>query len=332
MWRMRIILLNVCCVLSVGALFWMRPMQLLRAPSAHNSPAISNTTEDVNRVIASDPLAVGLFTNPGLAHSYARFEVGTLDDMMDTPRIDNVLGVSSDRWSPVLVLSGQASPKRRNADQPFLSMSPGASNIAAAAINGIVEKIEGALGRRMFPLNVSVVDMHAAYPGLRGSLPAAIYEVETGTILLEESYFANFSSSAQLRHTISAVGEQLFDKIFSRLAQARDGKEPLPAPTSIVTAAAAAAVAIAVLPSVPLWFCIACPVVLGLLAPIIINFGLGEVMGAVCSHYQLPDEECFDLMLGVLAVGYLLSLASAWPIFKVCRLYECSHRPMAPTA
>lgn len=29
--------------------------------------------------------------------------------------------------------------------------------------------------------------------------------------------------------------------------------------------------------TVPLWFCIACPAVLGLLMPLVINYGLGEV-------------------------------------------------------
>lgn len=50
-----------------------------------------------------------------------------------------------------------------------------------------------------------------------------------------------------------------------------------------------------------------------------------QVAGQVCSHYQLPDEECFDLMLGVLALGFVLSLSSAYPIFRVCRMYQCEH-------
>lgn len=46
---------------------------------------------------------------------------------------------------------------------------------------------------------------------------------------------------------------------------------------------------------VPVWFCIACPIVLGLLAPFVFNLGFGAVAEAVCEHYQLPTEECNDL-------------------------------------
>lgn len=46
---------------------------------------------------------------------------------------------------------------------------------------------------------------------------------------------------------------------------------------------------------VPVWFCIACPIILGLLAPFVFNLGFGAVAEAVCEHYQLPQEECNDL-------------------------------------
>lgn len=46
---------------------------------------------------------------------------------------------------------------------------------------------------------------------------------------------------------------------------------------------------------VPLWFCVACPAVLGLLAPLVINAGLGALADAACRHWQLPSDECNDL-------------------------------------
>ncbi len=46
---------------------------------------------------------------------------------------------------------------------------------------------------------------------------------------------------------------------------------------------------------VPVWFCIACPIILGLLAPFVFNLGFGAVAEAVCEHYQLPQQECNDL-------------------------------------
>ena len=46
---------------------------------------------------------------------------------------------------------------------------------------------------------------------------------------------------------------------------------------------------------IPLWFCITCPIVLGLLAPFVFNLGFGAVAEAICEHYQLPAEDCNDL-------------------------------------
>ena len=37
----------------------------------------------------------------------------------------------------------------------------------------------------------------------------------------------------------------------------------------------------------------------------------------------MQDDECFDLLLGALALAFVLSLASAIPIFVVCRMAEC---------
>lgn len=59
--------------------------------------------------------------------------------------------------------------------------------------------------------------------------------------------------------------------------------------------------------------------VLGLVAPLIINFGLGEIASIICGRLQLTDEQCFDLMMGAIGLGFVLSLATAIPIFFVCR-------------
>ncbi|KAG2425529.1 hypothetical protein HXX76_013573 [Chlamydomonas incerta] len=106
------------------------------------------------------------------------------------------------------------------------------------------------------------------------------------------------------------------------------------APSSAAAAAATAAVAAAVaaaLPAAfaaapPLWFCILCPSVLGLVAPLAINIILNQVAGALCLQLHLTDDQCFDVLLGALGAGFVLSLASAIPIFFVCRLPECAGR------
>ena len=51
---------------------------------------------------------------------------------------------------------------------------------------------------------------------------------------------------------------------------------------------------------VPVWFCVACPLVLGLLAPFVFNLGLTAVAQAVCEHYALPDDQCNELWYAVL--------------------------------
>ena len=58
---------------------------------------------------------------------------------------------------------------------------------------------------------------------------------------------------------------------------------------------------------------------LGLIAPLAINFGLGELAGVLCTKLQLDDTQCFDLMLGALGLGFVLALAAAIPIFFAFR-------------
>ncbi|GIL48906.1 hypothetical protein Vafri_5285 [Volvox africanus] len=94
----------------------------------------------------------------------------------------------------------------------------------------------------------------------------------------------------------------------------------------IVAAALAVALPAAFAAAPPLWFCILCPSVLGLLAPLVINLALNQVAGLLCSQLHLTDDVCFDVLLGALGAGFVLSLASAVPIFFLCRLPECAGR------
>lgn len=57
-----------------------------------------------------------------------------------------------------------------------------------------------------------------------------------------------------------------------------------------------------------------------------------QVAGYICTHFSLPDDQCFDLLIGALGLGFVLSLASAIPIFYGCKLMECSHRDQPPAA
>lgn len=63
----------------------------------------------------------------------------------------------------------------------------------------------------------------------------------------------------------------------------------------LVPQAARALVAAAAMAAVPKWFCFVCPIVLGLLSPLIINAGVSEAADLACRALQLPDDECVDL-------------------------------------
>jgi hypothetical protein len=70
----------------------------------------------------------------------------------------------------------------------------------------------------------------------------------------------------------------------------------LPHLLRLLAESAAAGVALAFSLSVmPKWFCFVCPIVLGLLAPLLINAGVGEAADMACKALQLPDDECVDI-------------------------------------
>ena len=69
----------------------------------------------------------------------------------------------------------------------------------------------------------------------------------------------------------------------------------LPSLLQLAPKAAVAGVATAFVSSVPRWFCFVCPVVMGLLAPLVINAGVGEAADLACKALKLSDDECVDL-------------------------------------
>ncbi len=79
---------------------------------------------------------------------------------------------------------------------------------------------------------------------------------------------------------------------------------------------------------VPVWFCIACPIVLGLLAPFVFNLGLTAVAEAVCQHYSLPDDQCNELWCArtacIDARSILFMCKGQMSIFCVLQSFLCS--------
>jgi hypothetical protein len=73
----------------------------------------------------------------------------------------------------------------------------------------------------------------------------------------------------------------------------------------------------------PLWWCLACPIALGTLVPLVLNYGLTEIADEVCISLDLSEQECADLWWGAFSLALVLSLGSAIPIVYACRLPEC---------
>ena len=75
--------------------------------------------------------------------------------------------------------------------------------------------------------------------------------------------------------------------------------------------------------SLPLWYCISCPIILGMLLPFAFNFGLTDAADEACSALNLTDEQCQSLWLSSFALATMLSFVSVFPILTVCKVKQC---------
>lgn len=101
---------------------------------------------------------------------------------------------------------------------------------------------------------------------------------------------------------------------------------------NVASTAGTAAVTLILASQLPLWWCLACPITLGLLAPFVFNFGLTSAAEQLCAVMQLPSDECADLWWGAFALALVLSLGAAVPIVYVCRLPDCVKHAVMKTA
>lgn len=62
-----------------------------------------------------------------------------------------------------------------------------------------------------------------------------------------------------------------------------------------MASAATAALAAMAAGSIPLWWCVLCPIALGMLAPLIFNLGLTAAAEQLCNALKLQPQECTDL-------------------------------------
>lgn len=230
----------------------------------------------------------------------------------------------------VVVVYGDGIPERRKNEEQFLSVEPDLP-IPTDVINSAVWQLERVLGRNLFPFKV-VSATFARQGALKWRRPVAVYDASSGRVLLD-SLVVEMLSYPGSQYVLTSIPGAFCEQLARAMQQfaTSDIEGALLAPSLVnllATLASAAGVAITVVFSAapPLWFCLTCPVVLGLAAPLLINFGLGALAGELCNVLHLSDDQCFDFWLGALGLGFVLSLASAVPIFMVCRLYECEHR------
>jgi len=227
----------------------------------------------------------------------------------------------------VIVTLGKQRPARRAEDQPFLSASPGVL-LPVASLNAAAGVVEHARGTLLYPLRLETADF-SRFPSSGPVRPYVIWEAGSGLVLVDEQLAALNWGRAEVTWAVTSLSDRLAFHISTTLKAAVTAASQQPFLQhlhAIMGPALAAAVAAAFVGAPPLWFCILCPTVLGLAAPLIVNLALNQVAGYLCTHLSLPDDQCFDLLLGALGLGFVLSLASAIPIFTVCRLFQCSHR------
>ncbi|MEW5308779.1 MAG: hypothetical protein WDW38_000711 [Sanguina aurantia] len=237
----------------------------------------------------------------------------------------------------------ELAPVWRNSSTPFLSVDSGAEALLKLQplVNSAAAVLEAARGRKLYPLTIKTSAFginDASGQGFGEGRPYAIYDVSRGEVLLKEACWQQpTDGDGMFLETLGLVAAtvQLFANNIATQLKALGDQSLLHVDSlqALLAPAATIAIAGAFAGGPPLWFCILCPTLLGLLAPLAINFGLGGAAGGdassqipsqVCQRLALDDDACFDLFLGALGLGMVLSLASAVPIFFVCRLQQCA--------
>eukprot|EP00195_Chlamydomonas_chlamydogama_P016048 CAMPEP_0202890416 /NCGR_PEP_ID=MMETSP1392-20130828/825_1 /ASSEMBLY_ACC=CAM_ASM_000868 /TAXON_ID=225041 /ORGANISM="Chlamydomonas chlamydogama, Strain SAG 11-48b" /LENGTH=349 /DNA_ID=CAMNT_0049573977 /DNA_START=63 /DNA_END=1112 /DNA_ORIENTATION=- len=310
--------LSVCGGLVLTALiFPFMLSQSAQNPSAQ--PHLNPLSQEVENVL--DQL-----TAPG--NIIAKFAYGdlTADSLLQSGALATTSSLI------VVTAQGGVAPSRRSGAAPFLTASPEVSPLLPLdAINRAASALESALGRPLFPLRVEAADFAPHVDGDKrqaGLLrPYAIYDASSGLILLDQQLLTGTWDHQAVRHMAGLLADSLFTGLARALqAGTQQAVHSVASLPTLLAPVLAVAIPTAFAAAPPLWFCILCPAVLGLLAPLAINFGLGQLAGVICDTMKLPDDQCFDVLIGAIGLGFVLSLASAVPIFMVCRLMECTHR------
>jgi hypothetical protein len=238
-------------------------------------------------------------------------------------------------------------PQRRHNGEPFFdivlppsssSSSPGGLAAVTDLINAMGHTYEAATGRRLFPVRAEFITSAEQERRCEGGSAAASrvsWELSTGRMVVVVSGDASGADNAisATLPLISALARQVAARVAESAAAAAAPSSTTQAPASaaaaVATLGASFAAAAATAVALPLWQCIGCVALLGLLFPLAINAALGAAVDAACAALKLDPTSCFDLSLGALFAGVVLAALSSVPIYALCRLAECGKRGAA---
>jgi len=234
----------------------------------------------------------------------------------------------------LLIVPGSGRPQRRLPSQPFVSAAPGVnasvleSVFPLSTLSATAPIIETAIlrGRHLhaFTIETAQLPMCGTAAGA-----CALWEASSGKVVIDSGLIERLSHTPGISQLTNAFA-RIFPLRLVELTE-REGLQTVKlgsagALAEVIGKAAVAAVAGALLAELPLWWCFACPIALGMLAPLAFNFGLTAAAEQVCGVLQLSAEECSDLWWAAFALAMVLSLAAAVPIVYACRLPDCIKR------
>lgn len=244
-------------------------------------------------------------------------------------KLDDVLK-NVDLYSAALVVvPGRTPPERpmKGTATPFLALQEGKYSaqlsrvLPVSAINKAAASVSVS-GRPLYPFRLEVLEFNISSNNSSTHGPWAIYHVPSGTVCIDKRVMDNI---AELPVSMAAHVADFATQLFGHLApidvQQQASNTSYLAET---VSSAAAAASFAAASQLPLWFCITCPIILGMLFPFAFNFGLGAIADELCTYYSLPADECTQLWYSAFALAMVLSFASVLPIVSICRLAQCA--------
>ncbi|KAL0028211.1 hypothetical protein WJX79_002023 [Trebouxia sp. C0005] len=232
-------------------------------------------------------------------------------------------------YSAVLVvLPGTNSPERptHHTAKPFLTLEESQyegqlSNVLPlSSINRAAASASAVLGHPLHPFRLEVLTFNKS----SDHGPWVLYDVPTGYVCLDKRVLDHMQElPVNMAIHMADFAKQLFGHLSGINVAGVQGASTGSYLGGIFSGAAAAA-SLAVASQIPLWFCITCPIVLGMLFPFAFNFGLGAVADELCTYYNLPADACTQLWYSAFALAMILSFASVLPIVTICRLAQCA--------